>query len=121
MFNEIHSSQWLWYYYNFTEDMKESFETERDLVEYNASFVEPEAVRKIREAREKAIIIPEEQFMSGIEKMFGRPLNIKEKPQEQKMQNADMSQILDKFNQKKDNNEQASSSYKDWLNVKLEK
>jgi len=103
------------------EDEKESFETERDLVEYNASFVEPEAVRKIREAREKAIIIPEEQFMSGIEKMFGRPLNIKERPQEQEMQKADLGQILDRYSQKKDDSAQAVSSYKDWLNINLEK
>ncbi len=76
MFNDITSSQWLWYYNNVVEDNKESFEHHRDMVEYLASFMEPEAVRKIKESRENAVLVPEEEFVKGIESIFGRKINL---------------------------------------------
>lgn len=76
MFDKVNISQWLWYFYNFIEDQKEEFDVRRDLVEYHASFIEPEAVRKIRESREESVEIPYEEFVDGIEYFFGRKINI---------------------------------------------
>lgn len=81
MFGELNNAQWLWYFYNFLEDRKESFEHDRDMVEYQASFVEPEAVRKIREARDESVKVPDKEFIAGIEYFFGRKINLPDKPQ----------------------------------------
>jgi len=81
MFEDVTIAQWLWYFYNFAEDQRDGFETQRDLVEYHASFIEPEAVRKIRESREEATEVPTEEFVAGIEHFFGRKIDI---PKEKK-------------------------------------
>ena len=74
IFKELNSAQWLWYFHNFMEDCEEEFNNHRDMVEYHASFIEPEAVRKIRESRDKAIEIPDKEFQAGLERSFGRAL-----------------------------------------------
>ena len=81
MFKDINDAQMLWYFYHFLEDRKEGFEHDRDMVEYQASFVEPEAVRKIREAREQSVKVPDKEFTAGIESMFGRKVNLPDAPQ----------------------------------------
>ena len=119
MFNEITDAQWLWYYHNQMQDREERFEFDRDMIEYHASFIEPEAVRKIRNAREQSIAVNEDQFMSGLEQIFGRKLGQVERPKDQKMQKADIKKILSEYKsiQKED---VKPMNYKDWLNVKLE-
>lgn len=76
MFSEINSTQWMWYFYNFMEDKDEEFVSGRDLVEYHASFIEPEAVRKVREAREESVEVPHDEFIAGIEYFFGRKIDL---------------------------------------------
>lgn len=76
MFQDINSAQWLWYYYSMLEDSKEKFETNRDFIEYHASFIEPEAVQKIRKSRNESIEVSHEDFTAGIEHIFGRKINI---------------------------------------------
>jgi len=122
MFKEINPAQWLWYYHNFVQDQNEKFELNRDMVEYNASFIEPEAVKKIRDARDKAIEIPDEQFASGIEQMFGRSLTGNaERPKEKEIQKADIGKILTEYKSFKNIDIPKGLSYKDWLNIDLEK
>jgi len=76
MFKDINTVQWLWYYYNFMEDRKDAFEHDRDMVEYQASFIEPEAVRKIRESRDESVMVPDKEFAAGIEYFFGRKIDL---------------------------------------------
>ena len=123
VFKEINSSQWLWYYHNFIQDREERFEFNRDMVEYHASFIEPEAVRKIRNAREQTVEVPDAQFMSGLEKMFGRSLTNKgDRPKEQKLHKTDIQTILNNYRSAQVEEKQPKgSNYKDWLNLNLEK
>lgn len=121
IFNNINSAQWLWYYHNFIEDNKEKFELDRDMIEYHASFIEPEAVKKIRTSREQSIAIPEEEFISNIERMFGRPLHTVDKPQDNNIQKADLSKILSEYKNIKNTDTEKILNYKDWLNIDLEK
>lgn len=76
MFSDINNAQWMWYYNHMLEDSKEKFESRRDMVEYHASFIEPEAVQKIRKARENAVEVTHEDFTAGIEQTFGRKIGI---------------------------------------------
>ena len=71
MFEGLNTAQWLWYFHHFMKDREEEYIQSRDMVEYHASFIEPEAVRKIRESREKAVEIPDDQFAAGLERFFG--------------------------------------------------
>ena len=120
MFKEITNAQWLWYYHNFLQDRQEQFEHNRDMVEYHASFIEPESVRKIRTSREQAVEITEDQFMLGIEKIFGRKMNSgTERPKDQKLMKADVKKALSEYKNAQ-KVEEVSTSYKDWLNINLE-
>ena len=76
MFSEINSTQWMWYFYNFMEDRDSEFTDRRDLIEYHASFIEPEAVGKVREARDSSVDVPHDEFVDGIEHFFGRKIGI---------------------------------------------
>jgi len=84
IFEELNSAQWLWYYHSFVKDDEEKFETNRDFVEYLAGFIEPQAVQKIRELRNrnsgntggKTVSIDDNSFARGIEQMFGRKLGL---------------------------------------------
>ena len=83
IFEELNSAQWLWYYHNFAKDDEERFESNRDFVEYLAGFIEPQAVQKIRELRNrnnntggKTVSVDDNSFARGIEQMFGRKLNV---------------------------------------------
>lgn len=50
IFTGISNSQWLWYFHNDSKDQEERFERNRNFVEYHASFIEPQAVKRIQEA-----------------------------------------------------------------------
>jgi hypothetical protein len=122
MFREVSNAQWLWYLQNFYKDQEEEFERGRDMVEYHASFIEPEEVRKIRDSRERAIEIPEDKFMAGIEFLFGKPLRsvAAARPKEQELHKINLSKVLDSYNNIQKEKAQASKfSYKDWTNLKI--
>lgn len=78
MFEELNTAQWLWYYHSLLKDDEERFETNRDFVEYLASFIEPQAVQKVRSMRDKGkpIGVSDDNFTKGIEQIFGRKLDI---------------------------------------------
>lgn len=118
IFDELNSAQWLWYFNNFMKDREEEFISRRDLVEYLASFIEPEAVRKIKQAREKAVQVSDKDFSFGIEKMFGRKIS-SEKRDATEMHNIDLTNnIMEyKFYKEKSN---SKSNFKDWLYFDLE-
>jgi hypothetical protein len=83
IFEELNSAQWLWYYHNFAKDEEEKFESNRDFIEYLAGFIEPQAVQKIRELRNrnsgtggKTVSVDDNSFTKGIEQIFGRKLKV---------------------------------------------
>ncbi|MDB2481588.1 hypothetical protein N9W84_00310 [bacterium] len=51
-FDNLNNAQILWYSEMFALDRKDNFELLRDFVEYNASFMNPESVSKIRNMRD---------------------------------------------------------------------
>jgi DNA-binding transcriptional regulator GbsR (MarR family) len=121
VFQDTTNAQWLWYYYNFIQDREEKFEFNRDMVEYHASFIEPEAVRKIRNAREQSIEVSEDQFMSGLEQIFGHRISDKaERPKNQKMHKADVKKMLSEYKSAQKEVITNGQNYKDWLDMKLE-
>lgn len=74
MFNNINEAQWLWYFYNNFQDEEEKFIFERDMVEYSSSFIEPNAVKNIRDSRNKQESAKEkessEEFIKTVDNIF---------------------------------------------------
>jgi len=123
MFAEINTSQWMWYFYNYLEDKNERFTRNRDLVEYHASFIEPEAVQKIREARDNSVAVPDKEFTAGIEYFFGRKINLpEEKKTTTESVSIDPEVAIRKSNMYKKENKKVSHviDYSYWLNMDLE-
>ncbi|HEC67141.1 MAG TPA: hypothetical protein ENI23_17830 [bacterium] len=124
MFNDINSTQWMWYFYHFMEDREEEFINGRDLIEYHASFIEPEAVRKIREAREESVEVPHEEFVAGIEYFFGRKIGIgKEKKKGIESFSIDPDIAIRKAGEYKKQQKQKPGKQLDsrhWLDIDLE-
>lgn len=65
----------VWYALMFNKDRDISFESERNMTEYLASFINGEAVRQTRDAREKQKIIPDQDFEQILRQQFGRDLS----------------------------------------------
>ena len=125
IFKQLSEADWLWYWYNFLEDQDESFTQKRDLVEYLASFTEPDAVRKIRESRDEAIEIPDDEFKAGIKMIFGRDFNV-QKRKVGKIEAVDPTAVMSKYktdsqlDNKISNISMKGKHYKHWLNAELE-
>lgn len=120
IFERLNDAQWLWYYHNLRKDREEEFYQRRDLVEYHASFIEPEAVRKIRESREKAVEVSDQDFSTGLKRMFGRDFNV-EKRASGKIESVDPRQAMTEHKiQKVSNKPVETTSYKHWLSSDLE-
>lgn len=80
-FRNTNTVQWLWYYYNDMKDQEEDYIKNRNLVEYHASFIEPDMVNKIIEQRDKKdenVIgtTDDEAFNRSVGQIFGRDLNL---------------------------------------------
>lgn len=75
IFKNINNAQLHWYNEQYILDEEEKFETQRDLIEYNASFMNPEAVRQTRETRENTYSTDPEKFNEMVGNMFGRKLS----------------------------------------------
>lgn len=75
IFKNTNDAQWRWYNEQYMMDDEDKFEVQRDLIEYNASFSNPEAVRRVREARENTYSTDPEKFNEMVTTMFGRKLN----------------------------------------------
>lgn len=74
-------AQYVWYQEQMNIDEKDDFELKRYFEEYNAMFMNSDGVRKVREARENTIAVPDEKFESTIKELFGKelPKNLNEK------------------------------------------
>lgn len=83
------------------KDKDENFEQQRDFIEYHASFIEPQAVKKIREARERSIELNDDEFSKNVSEMFGRDIKL-ERPNgvEKKVHTVDMNQVLRNMREK---------------------
>lgn len=99
MFSEISNAQWLWYFYNYVKDGEEKFEQNRDFIEYHASFIEPQAVKKIRESRANAVKVSNEDFIKGIKNIFGRDIDLKN--DKNKISSSDVNETLNDLDKNK--------------------
>jgi len=74
IFEEINDVQYLWYQVQMSLDEKDSFELQREIAEHNAMFMNPEGVRKVRDARENTFETTDEDFDDMLEDIFGSKL-----------------------------------------------
>jgi len=72
IFQKINDAQWAWYQTQIIEDETERFELQRDITEYGAMFVNPDAVRQVRENRDNVYETSEEDFDAMLKETFGR-------------------------------------------------
>jgi len=120
VFQQINAAQWLWYYHNYTKDIEEEFERRRNLVEYHASFIEPDAVRKVREMREKAIEIDDDDFSTILKERFGRDILSVQKPEDIKKHEINPQELMSRV-QYTHHEDVVNKLYQsDWLNMNLE-
>lgn len=110
--------------HNFIKDQEEEFNLQRDFVEYHASFIEPQAVQKIRESRKKAIEIDDGEFATSVKNIFGRELPNAKKPgiENTESHNVNINDVMKVIeeNKNKDRNKDDSFNYKYWTQVNLE-
>ena len=66
----------------FQQDEIDKFELLRDIAEHNAMFQNSDGVRQVRDARENAIHVPEDEFKQQIEETFGRAISFDKTDQE---------------------------------------
>ena len=58
--------QLLWYTAQIEVDEKESFELNRNLIEYLASFINPENVQKIKDSRDSTVVTEDMDSVLGM-------------------------------------------------------
>jgi hypothetical protein len=80
-FDNTNIVQWMWYFYNDLKDQEDEYVRSRNLLEYHASFTEPEMVGKIIEQREsnRDNVIgttDEKAFSESVGRIFGRDLKL---------------------------------------------
>jgi hypothetical protein len=71
----INPAQMLWYAQMFNQERKEEFDSELNIIEYLASFINYEAVRATKDAREGQKVVSDEDFEEQLRKQFGRDLS----------------------------------------------
>lgn len=121
MFEQLNDAQWLWYHYNFLEDEKEEFESKRNMTEYLASFIEPEAVQKIISARERAIEVTDDNLRSAIRSIGGRDINIdKFSKSDGKVHSVDPKAAMQHYKATQGGGEEDPTTYRDWVDFDLE-
>lgn len=65
-------SELAWFHAMILQDEKEEYEEKLNMVEYLASFSNPEAVRKIRSDRRTAKIVSDTDFAQVLKTEFGK-------------------------------------------------
>lgn len=84
-FENTNIVQWLWYHYQDLKDQEEAYLNQRDLIEYQVGFLEPELVKKVinqRQSIDKRVqgnIIgtkDDAAFNESVKRMFGGSLNV---------------------------------------------
>jgi len=93
--------QWLWYYYNDLKDQEEDHVRSRNLVEYHASFIEPDIVNKIIEQREsggEGVIgtTDDEAFRKSVGEIFGRDVKLPSSEEHSDGEIHEVSGLLDR-------------------------
>lgn len=71
----INPAQMVWYALMFNKQKKERFDADLNMTEYLASFINYEAVRQTKEARENKKVVSDEDFEQIIRDQFGRDLS----------------------------------------------
>ena len=122
IFQELNHAQWLWYLHNFLKDQEEEFNSHRDFVEYHASFIEPQSVHKIRQARKKAVEVDDSTFAQNVADIFGRPLPNAKKPGIENTQShsVNIGEIMKNMDSMKNKSKDETYNYKHWAQFKLE-
>lgn len=64
----------MWYAHMFNQDREEKFDSDLNMTEYLASFINYESVRQTREARENKKVVSDDDFDQLIRDKFGRDL-----------------------------------------------
>ena len=126
-FKETNLAQWYWYLYNFVEDQDEDFTVNRNLIEYHASFLEPEIVAKTRQHREQEKLgSNNEAFRQSIKNMFGKDITFNGQVSSN-TNLTDVSQVSSILDRVTSIDEQTAkiktdtiSNYDFWLNFDLE-
>ncbi len=126
-FRSINNAQWYWYMYQFMEDQNEEFQYQRNLIEYHASFIEPETVSRTRKRRDEleASERKDSGFTNTIKALFGRDIAFKgHAANESDMKNVhEVSDLLDRvgqYNQYKQIKNRSKYNYIDWLEFSME-
>lgn len=121
IFGRLNDAQWLWYHYNFLQDEQESFESKRNLTEYLASFIEPEAVRQIVSARERSVEVSDDNLKSAIRTIGGRDFNVeKANKSDGKIHSADPKTAMQHYKATQGAQDTEQPTYKDWMSLDLE-
>lgn len=121
IFENINFAQWMWYLCNVQKDEEEQFEKERNLLEYLASFENPEAVKQVRKAREETVKVEDKEFDKVLKNLFGKEL-----PKDYKQPQKGNSVIHTVKNlpkgvfKKQEKVIEPMFNYKHWGNLKLE-
>lgn len=105
------------------KDEEDDFISKRDMVEYQTSFTAPEVVKKVRKIREETISVVESSFLKGVEKFFGRPINIGDASGaiEGDIHNLDLDEITRRMKAiERDKNRDPSKNYRYWATINLE-
>lgn len=70
----INPAQMIWYALMFNKEREEEFDSELNMTEYLASFINAEAVKQTRESRKNTTTVSDEDFEAGLRQNFGRDL-----------------------------------------------
>ncbi len=71
----INQAQMIWYAMMFNKEREENFDSELNMTEYLASFINSEAVKQTRDARDNKKTVTDDDFEIGLRKTFGRDLS----------------------------------------------
>lgn len=121
IFERLNDAQRLWYHYNFLQDDKDDFESRRNMTEYLASFIEPEAVRQIVSARDRAVEVTDDNLRSAIKSIGGRDIDLGSvKKSDGKIHSVDPKAAMQHYKAMSQAPETSQTTYKDWMNLDLE-
>lgn len=118
IFKEMNAAQWMWYFYNYAQDLDEDFTKTRNMIEYHASFIEPEGVKQVISSRENVVGSEAGEFDENVENIFGRTLP--KSKTDGKIHSA-LPERNDPIMQPgKPKAEGKTTNYKDWIDLDLE-
>lgn len=93
------------------------------MVEYHASFIEPEAVKRVIASRDKAVAVTDDEFKTGVKGIFGRELPGGGKRGDGKIHSVNPEEAIAKAKKAKEQEIVANAqktNYKTWVDFDLE-